>query len=320
MKPTSRMTFSSFGGLFAGPPRCATAIVRDGDNTGPGGGNAATELLDATVDAGKNLARAVEQELSGRFEPKIVVPVYPLARRQTFLDTGFVCFPSENRGYFAEETRIEFDNGKTEESPHNFLFQSSPVDGALAWLYGNGLGVLEEFLWLCRHRRAFPAAAMCRILYEVSCNARWIYASDSEKRAKAFWEYIRSLERIKRARQENVGRAAEEIHAMRKGNLFFDTSLFCKAKSFGGLEDYADIYGVSSDMVHGHHFWVLPTSEMTESDMVAMSIVACREFVRMAEAVAKCCGIPRGEWSALFGKAERRLEEESRRLLKTAER
>ena len=37
MKPTSRMTFSSFGGLFAGPPRCATAIVREGDNTGPGG-------------------------------------------------------------------------------------------------------------------------------------------------------------------------------------------------------------------------------------------------------------------------------------------
>ena len=284
MKPTNRMTFSSFGGFFAGPPRCATAIVREDDNTGPGGGNAATELLDLTIDAGNKFALAVGRTLKGKIDP----------------------------------TGLE-DPEKSMKSH----FSAVPVGGALARLCVQGLFILEETQWLCRHRRDFPATILCRTLFEMSCNAGWISASDSEARAASFWEWIHAIERIKPAHmddpEETARKKKEAAKENRKkhGRNSFLVKLGDKASELGGGSVYADIYGLTSDIFHGDYFWVSPMSEMTDMGVGMVSIVACREFVRMARVTAECCGISDGEWSALFGKAERRLEEESRRLLKT---
>ena len=280
----NRMTFSSFGGFFAGPPRCATAIVRDGDNTGPGGvceRSASTELLDATIGAGEKFVHAIWRTLEGKVDL-----------------TGL-------------------------EDPEKFHFSTVPVEGALAQLCVQGLLVLEEMRWLCRHRRDFPATILCRTLFEMSCNAGWISASDSEARAASFWEWTHAIERIKPAHMDDPEETARKKKKAAKenrkkhGRNSFLVKLEDKASELEGSNVYIDIYGLTSDVAHGHRFWVSPMSEMTNMGIKVVSIVVCREFVRMAGATAKCCGISDGERSALFGKAERRLEEESRRLLKT---
>lgn len=310
---TSRMTFSSFGGFFAGPARCATAIVREDDSTGPGGVNADTGLLDVTIGAGKKLATAIEQELSRKLKSEILVPIYPLSKRQGCLNSGSVWLPREKSGWLIEE-------GDEQENFAKSLYQSAPVDGALGWLYGNGLGVLEEIRWLCSHRRAFPAMALRRTLFELSCNARWISApdsnnrdSDSQARAASYWEWVNAIEQIRSAHpgNEETDRKIKEARKANKGRNSFLTSLKGKADKLKGKIPYTNIYGISSDIVHGDHFWVLPASKEEDMNIIrAESIVSCHEFVQMARATAESCGIS-DKWP--FGEAERRLEEESQR-------
>ena len=283
---TSRMTFSSFGGL-SGPARCATAIVREDDHAGPGGApekNVNTDLLDAAIDAGKKLALAIDRTLKGKID-------------LTELD-----------------------------SPEKFDFSAAPLEGALVRLFRQGLSTVEEIRWLCHRRRHFSVSLACRLLFEITCNVGWISHSNCKTRAASFWEWVGAVKRIRPAHMNAPEKAADKIKAAKKenrekygnGDSFPCVTLKDKTKELGGQKFYGDIYGVLSDISHGDHFWVMPTDEMTDMDVKHLSVVMCREFVRMAKRTAKCCGIPDSEWSALFGMVNRQLEEEAHNYLKNS--
>ena len=290
----NRMTFSSFGGFFAGPPRCATAIVREDDNTGPGGAceKLAAEAAQLTIKAGKEIVRDIEQAMLRLVGVKVVL--YPLREMQ-------------------------WEDAENKDDPN-------PVAAAMAWHYAHALNYMEALYALCGQGQIFAAGVVFRTLMEVTHNGVWIVhpGGNSMKRAGVFWDYARVSEEVVRANQfahlrttkagGNVAKIRfRTVNSFKRemkefGNDVYWISFRQKLESMGVVKNYWIYYQPLSDVTHGKGPWGAPHTDGGEDALLGAS---CEFFWNLAEKTLKSCGIS-NKFQPAFGIAIRKYRERQR--------
>ena len=304
---TSRMIFSSFGGFFAGPARCATAIVREGDNTGPGGAGAnmaatekfAAEVAQLTVKAGKEIIGDIERAVLHRVGVKVVL--YPL-RKMRWVDM---------------ESKESLD----------------PVMAAMAWHYAHALNYMEDVVELARQGRIFSTGCVLRTLMEVTHNGIWMVHSkdNAEIRARIFFDYLRESEKVVYGNHaahlqavragKNMIRAEHSVNSFKNKMGKFGSNVYWfsfrqKLESMKVERNYWLYYQPLCDVVHGKGPWGVPYTDGGE-DVLLMA--ACNFFGALAERTSEFYGISE-KFQSAFRAAIHKHRELSQAVMSDADR